>query len=160
MKSFNTIFTWNFHDEKMKSHLVFSSWMLLWTLMMRQWDKKKLLWPRSKRSRGQKVVFNWDAEIENLIRDHSTNICGSLNFKRNFPAKSFSIGSKVNFDLLVYNDVFRYGLPQLLNLPGNLKNCTWSSKNHKCWSILFLKMLPISWMLITISVCDRLWEVL
>ena len=40
--------------------------------------------------------------MENLIRDHSTNICGSLNFKRNFPAKSFSIGSKVNFDLLVY----------------------------------------------------------
>ena len=54
MKSFNTIFTWNFHAEKMKSHLVFLSWMLQWTLVMRQWDEKKLLWPRSKRSRGQK----------------------------------------------------------------------------------------------------------
>ena len=38
----------------MKSHFVFSSWMLLWSLVMRQWDEKKLLWPRSKRSRGQK----------------------------------------------------------------------------------------------------------
>ena len=55
MKFFNTIVTFNFHDEKTKRHLIFSSWMLLWTLVMRQWDEKKLLWPRSKRSRGQKT---------------------------------------------------------------------------------------------------------
>ena len=91
MKSFNTIFTWNFHDEKMKSHLVFSSWMLLWTLVMRQWDEKKLLWPRSKWSRGQKrrnspkqrwphlLIFQVypDKDINNIVEsNHYTKIGG------------------------------------------------------------------------------------